>query len=82
MNINTMINKVLTVLSNKGQIYKYNTFKFYSEDFNKYSTKHQLLKRKLIGTRRGIYEKYNEVKTSYSNKDILQYLMEELKRMD
>lgn len=82
MNINSMINKVLTVLSNKGQIYKYNTFKFYSEEFSKYNTKHQLLKRKLISTRNGIQEKYDEVKASYTNRDILQYLMEELRRMD
>lgn len=82
MNINSMINKVLIVLANKGKIYKYNTFKFYSEQFNNYSTKHQLLKRKLISTKNGIQEKYQEVKTSYSNIDILKYLMEETRRMD
>lgn len=81
MNINSMINKILIVLADKGQIYKYNTFKFYSEELNRYSTKHQLLKREFKNTKRGIQDKYIEVKASYTNKDILMYLSKELKRM-
>lgn len=75
MNINSSINRLLTILANKDKYYKYNTFKFYSEDNCKYSTKHQLLERheKL--------NKYNVVKESYSNRDILIYLMEEYKGM-
>lgn len=75
MNINSSINRILTTLANRGKVYKYNTFKFYSEDNCKYSTKHQLLKRheKL--------NKYNVAKESYSNRDILIYLMEEYKGM-
>lgn len=75
MNINSSINRILTALANKGKYYKYNTFKFYSEDNCKYSTKHQLLEKheKL--------NKYNVVKESYSNRDILIYLMEEYKGM-
>lgn len=75
MNINSSINRILIALANKGTFYKYNTFKFYSEDNCKYSTKHQLLKKheKL--------NKYNVVKESYNNRDILIYLMEEYKGM-
>ena len=83
MNINSMINKILLMLANqKGKIYKYNIFKFYSEQTSRYSSKHQLLERKLIRTKKGIQEKYIEVKSSYSNRDILEYLMEETKRME
>ncbi len=81
MNINSMINKCLIALTQKELFYKYNTFKFYSEQTGRYSTKHQLLRRKLIRTKNGIQEKYEEIKTSYSNKDILTYLMKELKGM-
>lgn len=75
MNINSSINRLLLALAYKGKFYKYNTFKFYSEDNCKYSTKYQLLKKheKL--------NKYNVVKESYSNRDILTYLMEEYKGM-
>jgi len=75
MNINSLINKLLLVLSYKGNYYKYNTFKFYSENNSKYLTKHQLL------LKNNKTDKYIEVETSYSNRDILTYLMEEYKRM-
>lgn len=81
MNVNSMINKSLMILANKGEFYKYNTFKFYSEQTNRYSTKHQLLHRRLVAGPRGISERYSEVETSYNNRDILQYLMKEIKRM-
>lgn len=83
MNINAMLNKSLLVLASKGQLYKYNTYKFYSEDNCRYSTKHQLLKRIKRTTKKGneIYH-WEEVKTSYSNREILEYLMGDLRRMD
>lgn len=81
MNINAMINKCLMILAEKEKLYKYNTFKFYSEQTGRYSTKYQLLERKIIRTKNGNQEKYQEVKSSYSNKDILAYLMKEYKRM-
>jgi hypothetical protein len=79
MNINSMINKCLIALAQKDLLYKYNTFKFYSEQTGRYSTKHQLLRRKIIRRKNGDQEKYIEIKTSYSNKDILTCLMKELK---
>lgn len=45
MNINKNINKLLYALSIKGQIYKINSFQFYSEKNCKYCTKYQILKR-------------------------------------
>ena len=81
MNVNSMINKCLLALVQKGKYYKYNTFKFYSEETGRYSTKHQLLKKKMVRTKYGRMEKYQEVKASYTNKDILNYLVKELKEM-
>ena len=37
MNVNQNINKLLYALKQKGQIYKINSFKFYSEKNDKYS---------------------------------------------
>ncbi len=45
MNINQNINKLLYSLKQKGQTYKINSFKFYSEKKDKYSTKYQILKK-------------------------------------
>ena len=53
MNVNQNINKLLYALKQKGQIYKINSFKFYSEKNDKYATKYQVLKKELI-------EVYNE----------------------
>ena len=53
MNINKNINKLLYALSTKGQIYKINSFQFYSEKNCKYCTKYQILKREQV-------EIYNE----------------------
>ena len=47
MNINQNINKLLYALKEIGQIYKINSFKFYSEKKDKYSTKYQVLKREI-----------------------------------
>ena len=48
MNVNQNINKLLYALTSKGQLYKINSFKFYSEKTNKYCTKYQILKRRII----------------------------------
>ena len=45
MNINQNVNKLLIALKQKGQLYKINSFQFYSEKTNKYCTKYQILKR-------------------------------------
>ena len=66
MNINQNINKLLYALKQKGQIYKINSFKFYSEKNDKYSTKYQILKRELIEVYNSktdeieLQEKYNQ----------------------
>lgn len=46
MNINKNINKLLYALAIKGQIYKINSFQFYSEKNSKYCTKYQILKKR------------------------------------
>ena len=48
MNVNQNINKLLYALAIKEQIYKINTFKFYSEKNCKYCTKYQILKREKV----------------------------------
>ena len=90
MNINQNINKLLYALKQKGQIYKINSFKFYSEKNDKYSIKYQLLKRELILVDIDIYleedeepeyeEKYNLVKECYSKIDLLKFLAEEYRK--
>ena len=83
MNINQSINKLLYALKQKEQLYRINSFKFYSEKNNKYSTKYQVMKRELIE----VYneetdeieykEKYNQDYECYSKIDLLKYLAEE-----
>ncbi len=87
MNINQNINKLLYALSIKGQIYKINTFQFYSEKYCKYCTKYQILKREKIE----VYNKetdefelqyrFKQKEECYSKVDILKYLMEEYRKM-
>lgn len=87
MNINQNINKLLYVLKQKGQLYKINSFQFYSEKNDKYSTKYQILKRELIPVDIDIeleeneeieYEKkYFVDYECYSKVDLLKYLAEE-----
>ena len=83
MNINQNINKLLYALKQKGQIYKINSFKFYSEKNNKYSTKYQILKRELIEVWNEetdefeLKEKYTQDYECYSKIDLLKYLAEE-----
>lgn len=45
MNINQNINKLLYALKVKGPFYKINSFQFYNERNDKYSTKYQVMKR-------------------------------------
>lgn len=90
MNINQNINKLLYALGKKGQLYKINSFQFYSELNSKYCTKYQVLKRELIET--VVYadgeeqeieyeEKYNQDYTCYSKIDLMKYLAEEYKQI-
>ena len=48
MNINQNISKLLYALKLKGQLYKINSFQFYSEKNDKYTTKYQVLKNQLV----------------------------------
>lgn len=87
MNVNQNINKLLYVLSTKGQIYKINTFQFYSEKNCKYCTKYQILKRekiKVYNEKTGEFEfqdRYQQKEECYSKVNILKYLMEEYRKM-
>lgn len=87
MNINQNVNKLLYALKQKGQIYKINSFQFYSEKNDKYSTKYQILKKEIIkiwneGKEEFEYkEKYNQDYECYSKVDLLKYLMEEYRKM-
>ncbi len=82
MNINQNINKLLYALKQKGQFYKINSFKFYSENKDKYSTKYQVMKKELIpflneDMEIEYREKYNEDYSCYSKIDLMKYLAEE-----
>lgn len=83
MNINQNINKLLYALKQKGQLYKINSFKFYSEKNDKYSTKYQIIKRVFEETYNikkdeiELVEKYKQDYECYSKIDLLKYLIEE-----
>lgn len=87
MNISQNINKLLYALSLKGQIYKINSFQFYSEKNDKYSTKYQILKK----TKTSVYntetskieevEKFKLKLETYSQVELLKYFMKEYKGM-
>ena len=83
MNINQNINKLLYALKQKGKLYKINSFKFYSERNNKYATKYQVLKRKIVEEydleedKMVMKEKYVQDYDCYSKIDLLKYLAEE-----
>lgn len=87
MNINQNINKLLYALKLKGQIYKINSFQFYSEKNDKYSTKYQVLRKELeeiynIETdemeKKEIYKQRYEC---YNKVELMKYFMEEYKGM-
>ena len=79
MNINQSINKLLYVLSTKEQIYKINSFQFYSEKSCKYCTKYQILKKEQDEFE--LQDRYKQKEECYSKVDILKYLMEEYRKM-
>ncbi len=86
MNINQNINKLLYALKQKGQLYKINSFQFYSEKNDKYCTKYQVMKRELVEeynreTEEIEYkERYAQDKECYSKIDLLKYLVEEYRK--
>lgn len=86
MNINQNINKLLYALKIKGQIYKINSFQFYSEKNDKYSTKYQIMKRELVEVYNEeteeieMQEKYKQDYECYSKIDLLKYLAEEYRK--
>lgn len=73
MNINQNINKLLYALKQKGQLYKINTFQFYSEKNDKYSTKYQVLKRELIEKDLDIDIVYKKDEELYISEDEIEY---------
>jgi len=85
LNINKNINKLLYALKQKGQVYKINSFKFYSERNEKYTTKYQILKKELVEVYNfleGIMEfkeKYIVKEECYSKIDLMKYLIDEYK---
>ncbi len=87
MNINQNINKLLYVLKQKGQFYKINSFQFYSEKNDKYSTKYQILKKeqeKVYNIEKDkieMQERYKQKEECYSKIDVMKYLMKEYKGM-
>ena len=86
MNINQNISKLLYALKIKGQIYKINSFQFYSEKNDKYSTKYQIMKRELVEVYNEeteeieMQEKYKQDYECYSKIDLLKYLAEEYRK--
>ena len=86
MNINQNINKLLYALKQKGELYKINSFQFYSEKNYKYSTKYQIMKRQLVEVYNEETEKiekqerYKQDYECYSKIDLLKYLAEEHKK--
>lgn len=86
MNINQNIDKLLYALKQKNQLYKINSFKFYNEKNDKYSTKYQVLKRVFKETynikedKIELVEKYEQNKECYSKIDLMKYLAEEYRK--
>ena len=86
MNINANINKLLYALSMQGNLYKINTFKFYSEKNCKYCTKYQILKKEQVEVynretdKFEVQDRYKPKEECYSKVDIMKYLIEEYRR--
>lgn len=87
MNVNQNINKLLYILSTKGQIYKINSFQFYSEKHCKYCIKYQILKKEQVEIYNEeteefeLQDKYKQKEECYSKVDMLKYFMEEYRKM-
>ena len=83
MNINANINKLLYALSIKGKLYKINSFRYYNENRQKYSTKYQILKKQLVEVynieedKKELVEKYKQDKECFNKIDVMKYLIEE-----
>jgi len=71
LNINQNINKLLYALKQKGKIYRINSFQFYNEKLDKYSTKYQILKRELIEKEIEVF--YKEDGDYYIPEDEIEY---------
>lgn len=86
MNINQNINKLLYALKQKGQVYKINSFQFYSEKNDKYSTKYQIMKKQIVEKyniekdKIEFVEKYIQDYDCYSKIDLMKYLAEEYRK--
>lgn len=86
MNVNQNINKLLYTLKQKGQLYKINSFQFYSEKNDKYSTKYQILKKQwreiynIEKDKMELVEKYEQDYEAYSKVDLMKYLAEEYRK--
>lgn len=87
MNINQNINKLLYALKQKGQIYKINSFQFYSEKNDKYCTKYQVLRRyieevwSIEKDKPEKIERYIQDYECYSKVELMKYFMKEYKGM-
>ena len=87
MNINQNINKLLYALKQKEQLYRINTFQFYSEKKAKYSIKYQVLKREFEETyniredKIELIERYKQDYVCYSKIDLMKYLAGEYKKI-
>lgn len=90
MNIQNNINKLLYALSQKGQLYKINSFKYYSEINNKYCTKYQILKKQVVElSKQYIDDEEPKIEQEerflvdydcYSKVDLMKYLIKEYKQ--
>lgn len=94
MNINQNINKLLYALKQKGQTYRINSFQFYSEKNDKYSTKYVIYKKEIVEDINAIYadeeeydkiiehkEIYKQIFECYSKIDLMKYLAEEYRKI-
>ncbi|MCI8482228.1 MAG: hypothetical protein HFJ27_04005 [Clostridia bacterium] len=87
MNINQNINKLLYALKQENQFYKINSFQFYSEKNDKYSTKYQVMKREITEVwnketeKIEMQEKYKQDYECYSKVELMKYFMKEYKGM-
>lgn len=87
MNINQNINKLLYALSIKGQIYKINSFKFYSEKNCKYCTKYQIFKKEQVEiyneetNQFEFQDRFKQKEECYSQIYVMKYFVEEYRKM-
>lgn len=86
MSINKNINKLLYALSIREQIYKINSFQFYSEKNSKYCTKYQIQKKEQVEMYNEetdeieLQDRYKQKEECYSKVDVMKYLIEEYRK--